>query len=87
MRLFYALMKKIKARQPQNINKVPFKAILPLKIDNSVSGKSGRIKLAPCIQELTALFAKLKDHDFNETLCAKEVATLREANREYLTNR
>jgi len=84
MRLFFALMK---ARTPQNVNTVPFKAVLPLKIRNHVSGKSDRQKLAPCIQELTVLFAKLKEHEFNDELCAKEVAILREANREYLTTR
>lgn len=86
MRLFFALMRKT-ARQPQNINKVPFKAVLPMEIRNHVSGKSDRQKQAPCIQELTVLFAKLKDHEFNDELCAKETKILREANREYLTNR
>lgn len=85
MRLVFALMKK--ARQPQNVNIVPFKAVLPMKIRNHVSGKSDRQKAAPCIQELTVLFAKLKEHEFNDELCAKETAVLREANREYLTTR
>jgi len=87
MRVFYALMKKATARQPQNIKAVPFQAVLPIKIRNHVSGKSDKQKLAPCIQELTVLFAKLKEHDMNDELCAKETAILREANREYLTNR
>lgn len=76
-----------KARQPQNVNNVPFKAVLPMKLRNHVSGKSDRQKLAPCIQELTVLFARLKEHEFNDELCAKETAALREANREYLTTR
>lgn len=85
MRLFCALMRN--GRKPQNVSAVPFKAVLPMKIRNHVSGKSDRIKVAPCIQELTALFAKLKDHEFNDELCTKEVAAVREANREYLTTR
>lgn len=85
MRLFFALLKN--ARQPQNVNIVPFKAVLPMKLRNHVSGKSDRQKTAPCIQELTVLFAKLKEHEFNEELCVKETAILRAANREYLTTR
>lgn len=85
MRLFCALMKN--SRRAQNVFDVPFKAVLPMKLRNHVSGKSDRQKVAPCIQELTVLFAKLKDHDFNDELCAKEVAAVREANREYLTTR
>lgn len=85
MRLFFALLRN--GRRPQDINSVPFKAVLPLKIRNHVSGKSDRQKIAPCIQELTVLFAKLKEHEFNDEMCAKEVAILREANREYLTTR
>lgn len=85
MRLIFALMKQ--AREPQNVKKVPFKAVLPMRIRNHVSGKSDRQKEAPCIHELTVLFAKLKDHEFNDEMCAKETAALRAANREYLTNR
>lgn len=85
MRLFFALMGN--GRWPQKIDKVPFRALLPLKLRNRVSGKSDRQKLAPCIQELTALFAKMKEHEFDEQLCAKEIETLRKANRDYLTSR
>lgn len=86
MRLFFALLRKT-ARQPQDVNNVPFKAVLPMKLRNRVSGKSDRQKAAPCIHELTMLFAKLKEHEFNDELCAKETAILRAANREYLTTR
>ncbi|KAG4077196.1 hypothetical protein HA402_016183 [Bradysia odoriphaga] len=86
MRLFFALLIK-KGRDPQNVNKVPFKAVLPMKLRNHVSGKSDRLKPVPCLQELTFLFAKLREHEFNDELCAKETAALRAANREYLTTR
>lgn len=86
MRLFSVLLRK-NGRIPQDINKVPFKANLPLKLRDRVSGKSDRQKPVPCLQELTTLFASLRDNDFNEELCVKETAALRAANREYLTNR
>lgn len=85
MRLFFALLRN--GRWPQDINNVPFKAVLPMKLRNHVSGKSDRQKLAPCIQELTVFFARLKEHEFNDELCAKETAALRAANREFLTTR
>lgn len=86
MRIFATLLKG-NGRWPQNINKVPFKALLPLKLRNHVSGKSDRQPEVPCLHELTLLFASLKTHEFDDLLCVREADKLRQANVEYLTKR
>lgn len=85
MRLFLALCKN--ARAPQNPDRVPFKAMLPMKLNNTVSGKSDRQKEVPCLQELTILLASLKTNDFDESLCKREVETLRQTNIAYTQKR
>lgn len=84
MRLFAALQQ---FRGPQNINRVPFKAMLPLRLRNFVSGKSDRTAEVPCLQELSILFASLKNNEFNDAACRKEVQTLQAAHVAHLNKR
>lgn len=63
-----------KARLPQNVNKVPFDQMLPLALRDRVSGKGARTSDVACVQEMTVLFACLKNNDFNEAPCAKEIS-------------
>lgn len=64
-------------RRPQNEAAVPFQEILPLKLKNSVSGKSDSQKEVACLQEMSVLFACLKTNDFVEATCAKEMGTFK----------
>ncbi|KAG5680389.1 hypothetical protein PVAND_009898 [Polypedilum vanderplanki] len=83
MRLTRSLLRYVRgnkpARAPQNENKVPFQAILPLKLRERVSGKVDSVDTVPCLQELSILFAAMKDHDFDEKLCKKEIEALKKA--------
>uniref|UniRef100_A0A8D9F0Y6 Coiled-coil-helix-coiled-coil-helix domain-containing protein 1 n=1 Tax=Cacopsylla melanoneura TaxID=428564 RepID=A0A8D9F0Y6_9HEMI len=54
-------------------NNVRFEAILPLELKNRVSGKGGDAKKAGCIQEMSLAFSCLKENDFVQTNCAKEI--------------
>ncbi|KAM7343892.1 small ribosomal subunit protein mS37 [Cochliomyia hominivorax] len=65
---------KHKARAPQNEAAVPFQEILPLRLKNSVSGKADSGSDVACLQEMTVLFACLKDNDFVEKFCSKEIS-------------
>ena len=85
MKLINCLWKQ--ARLPQNVNKVKFQAILPMKLKNSVSGKSDRTPEVPCLHELSILFASLKDNEFDNSLCNKEIETLQKANVNYLNKK
>lgn len=82
MRLFWHLCKN--ARRPQDPNKVPFKAMLPMRLNNYVSGKSDRQTEVPCLQEITVLLASLKTNEFDESLCKKEIELLQKTNIEHL---
>ncbi|KAL1458486.1 hypothetical protein WDU94_008632 [Cyamophila willieti] len=57
----------------KNPNNVRFEAILPIELRNRVSGKGGDTKKAGCIQEMSLAFACLKENDFVQTNCVKEI--------------
>lgn len=44
-----------------------------------MSGKVDSVEQVPCLHELSILFAALKDHDFDEKLCKKEIEKLQKA--------
>lgn len=73
-----------KARLPQNEKKVPFDQMLPLALRDRVSGKGGRTSNVACIQEMTVLFACLKNNEFNEVPCAKEISNFNGCYKTYL---
>lgn len=58
-----------------------------MKLKNSVSGKSDRQKEVPCLQELTILLASFKTNEFDESLCKREIETLRQTNIAYMQKR
>lgn len=84
MRLFTTLCQ---FRGPQNLKKIPFKAQLPMRLRNYVSGKSDRDTMVPCLQELTILFASLKNNDFNEAFCTKEIEKVQSAHVTHLNKK
>lgn len=62
---------------------VDFKAMLPLQLKNSVSGKSEKDKQNPCIQEMMSLFACLKKNDYDQTPCNQEIDILNSCHKSY----
>lgn len=74
-------------RGPQQLNKVPFKALLPLRIRNYVSGKSDRTAEVPCLQELSVLFASMKNNEFNDSFCRQEIEAVQKAHVAHLNKR
>lgn len=73
MKIIPTLLKN--AREPQNIHKVPFQELLPLKLRDRVSGKGSRQSDVACVQEMTIMFACLKSNEFNQVACAKEISS------------
>ncbi|XP_076259977.1 small ribosomal subunit protein mS37 [Rhynchophorus ferrugineus] len=69
MRIFPALMRKRNIPQ----DPVAFREILPLKLKQRLSGKSAKGSEVCCLYEMSVVFACLKDHDFNQSLCSKEI--------------
>uniref|UniRef100_A0A182Y041 Uncharacterized protein n=1 Tax=Anopheles stephensi TaxID=30069 RepID=A0A182Y041_ANOST len=81
MRMASALLR---SRKPQNEADVPFQEVLPLRLKNHVSGKTDKTSDVACLQEMAVLFSCLKTHDFNESLCAKEVSTFKRCYKVFL---
>lgn len=69
MRFFPALMRKRNIPQ----DPVPFQEILPLKLKERLSGKSSKSSEVCCLYEMSVVFACLKDNDFTQSLCKKEI--------------
>lgn len=63
---------------------VPFQEILPLKLKGSVSGKGDKTLDVCCIQEMSILFACLKQNEFNEKLCSKEIQSFQNCYTDYM---
>lgn len=68
MRLSPALFLKKPSQEP-----IPFKAILPMQLNNSVSGKGDKTTDVCCVQEMMIMFACFKKNEFNQKLCSKEI--------------
>jgi hypothetical protein len=47
-----------------------------------VSGKVDSQKTVPCLHEMSVLFAALKNTEFNENLCSKEIEAVKKAHIE-----
>lgn len=62
-----------RSRSLGHVEPVPFREILPLKLKPSVSGKGGKISDVCCTYEMSLLFACLKENEFGEGGCAKEI--------------
>lgn len=63
--------------------KVQFQELLPLKLKNSVSGKSGKTNDLACIQEMTILFACLKKNNFNQQVCSNEINVFQKCYKDF----
>ncbi|XP_014251806.1 coiled-coil-helix-coiled-coil-helix domain-containing protein 1 [Cimex lectularius] len=56
-------------------DRVPLQILMPLKLKQSVSGKSASDSGVACIQEMSVMFACLKSNNFSESRCPKEIAS------------
>lgn len=75
------------ARLPQCETKVPFQEILALKLKNRVSGKTDSDSQVSCLQEMAVFFACMKNNDFNESLCNKEIGSFQKCYKIFLDNK
>ncbi|XP_066960593.1 small ribosomal subunit protein mS37 [Macrobrachium rosenbergii] len=64
----------------------PFTNILPISLRDHVSGKSDKQKNVACIQELSVMLACLKDNDFSDSRCFKEINALKSCNEKYMNS-
>ncbi|XP_011634890.1 coiled-coil-helix-coiled-coil-helix domain-containing protein 1 isoform X2 [Pogonomyrmex barbatus] len=74
------------ARQPQNENKVPFKAVLPLKLKDHVSSKSQKTLEKGCLYETSLLLTCLEENEFEDKKCIPELKALDECYKNYQKN-
>lgn len=72
---FGGLVAKGRGRKPQNVNKVPFEEILPLRLRPYITGKGDGSSDVACLFEMSVLFACLKTNDFHQESCSKEIST------------
>ncbi|XP_011690405.1 PREDICTED: uncharacterized protein LOC105451569 isoform X1 [Wasmannia auropunctata] len=72
------------ARQPQNENKVPFKAILPLKLRDFVSSKGQKnAETQGCLHEMTLLLRCLEENDPENKRCIPQLNALNQCYKTY----
>ncbi|CAG9766396.1 unnamed protein product [Ceutorhynchus assimilis] len=86
MRLFppLAFIKRSRA-VPQE--PVPYKYSVPLKLKQGVSNKGGKISEVCCIHEMSVMFSCLKDNEFQQQLCHKEVESFQKCYTSFLTDK
>ncbi|XP_043675443.1 coiled-coil-helix-coiled-coil-helix domain-containing protein 1 [Vespula pensylvanica] len=70
-------------RRPQSEKKVPFKVLKPLVLSNRVSHKGSDIPGKGCLQELTILLTCLREKEFNNFDCTKELASFEQCNKKF----
>ncbi|XP_012537631.1 coiled-coil-helix-coiled-coil-helix domain-containing protein 1 [Monomorium pharaonis] len=75
------------ARQPQNEKKVPFKALLPLKLRDFVSGKNQMTtESRGCLYEMTLLLSCLEENEFEDKRCVPQLNALNQCFKVYSDN-
>lgn len=74
------------ARQPQNENKVPFKAVAPLQLKDRVSSKNLKTRERGCLYEISLLLTCLEEHEHEDKSCIQEIKTLEECYKKYTEN-
>ncbi|XP_011870165.1 PREDICTED: coiled-coil-helix-coiled-coil-helix domain-containing protein 1 [Vollenhovia emeryi] len=74
------------ARQPQNPNKVPFKAVAPLKLKDFVSSKGQKITEQGCLHEMSLLLTCLEENEFEDKRCAPQLTALNKCFKSYRDN-
>ncbi|KAL7300571.1 hypothetical protein TKK_0006565 [Trichogramma kaykai] len=73
-----------RGRKPQPPDATVFQAILPLKLKDRVSGKHDKSKAGDCLYEMSLVIACLKENDYENKLCQKEVSAFNGCYKKYL---
>ncbi|KAI4502474.1 hypothetical protein M0802_002386 [Mischocyttarus mexicanus] len=73
-----------KGRRPQNENKVPFRVLNGLELKNYVGNRSVGIGEKGCLHELSILLTCLRENEFNNSDCAKELTSFENCNQKFL---
>lgn len=84
---FGGLVAKGTGRKPQNINKVPFEEVLPLRLRPFITGKGDGSSDVACLFEMSVLFACLKENDFHQQSCSKEIGTFQKCYNDHLVSK
>lgn len=71
-------------RRPQLESAVPFQEILPLRLKNRVSGKADSGSEVACLYEMSLVFACLKNHEFAEKYCEKEIGQFKQCYQSHI---
>ncbi|ODM99951.1 Coiled-coil-helix-coiled-coil-helix domain-containing protein 1 [Orchesella cincta] len=72
---------------PHEIKVTPFKELLPLRLQNSVSSKSEKGADVSCLQEMAVMFACMKNNDFKEVKCSQEIETFNKCHLEHTASK
>lgn len=73
-----------KGRRPQSEAKVPYKVANELSLKNYVSNKSVGIAEKGCLHELSLLLTCLRENEFDNFNCPKELKSFENCNKKYL---
>lgn len=61
-------------------HEVLFRSKTPLKLNDSVSGRKSRSSSSHCVQEMFNMMACLKNQDFEQSNCLKEIQIFNQCN-------
>ncbi|KAB0801595.1 hypothetical protein PPYR_03784 [Photinus pyralis] len=78
MRILPALWARGNPKEP-----VPFQEILPLKLRPFVSGKGDKTSNVCCLYEMSLVFGCLKENEFKESACGREIKSFQECFTNY----
>ncbi|KAL2714124.1 coiled-coil-helix-coiled-coil-helix domain-containing protein 1 [Vespula squamosa] len=70
-------------RRPQSEKKVPFKVLKPLELSNRVSQKGSDVSGKGCLPELTILLTCLREKEFDNFDCTKELKLFEQCNKKF----
>ncbi|XP_020299647.1 uncharacterized protein LOC109863660 isoform X2 [Pseudomyrmex gracilis] len=73
-------------RRPQNENKVPFNAVLPLQLKDRVSSKFRKTSDRGCLYEMTLLLTCLDENAYEDKLCLSKLKSLEACYERYNEN-
>lgn len=82
MRILTVLLARGNATEP-----VPFQEILPLRLKSRVSGKGDSTNDVCCIYEMSVMFACFKEHEFDQSLCSKEIENFQNCYHSHLSKK
>lgn len=73
----------VKGRCPQSEKKVPCRILTPVALKDRVSGKGVKLTEKGCVQELSVFLACLREKDFDNFNCSKELLLFKQCSDRY----